>query len=160
MLSDGCPVCVSVTFVHCGQTVGRIKMKLDVQVGLDPGHICVRWGLSSPSPKGHSPRPISGPYLLRPNDWMDQDATWYGARPQPRRLCIRWRLRSTFPKKVQSPLPNFWPISIVAKRLHASRCHWYGVGLNPGDFVLDGDPTPVIFRPMFIIVIVISLQNA
>jgi len=25
--------------VHCGQTVGRIKMKLGMQVGLGPGHI-------------------------------------------------------------------------------------------------------------------------
>ena len=32
-----CPV-LSVTFVHCGQKVGRIKMKLGVQVGLGPGH--------------------------------------------------------------------------------------------------------------------------
>jgi len=21
---------------------------------------------------------------------MDQDATWYGAMPQPRRLCVKW----------------------------------------------------------------------
>jgi len=34
-----CPVCLSLTFVHCGQTVGRIKMKLGTQVGLGPGHI-------------------------------------------------------------------------------------------------------------------------
>ena len=33
-----CPV-LSVTFVHCGQTVGRIKMKLGMQVGLGPSHI-------------------------------------------------------------------------------------------------------------------------
>ena len=26
--------CLSVTFVHCGQTVGRLKMKLGMQVGL------------------------------------------------------------------------------------------------------------------------------
>jgi len=31
---------------------------------------------------------------------------------------------------------------------------WYG-----GDFVLDGDPAPRNFRPMFIIVIVISLEH-
>jgi len=30
--------CLSVTFMHCGQTVGRIKMKLGIQVGLGPGH--------------------------------------------------------------------------------------------------------------------------
>jgi len=34
------------------------------------------------------------------------------------------------------------------------------VGLSPGDFVLDGDPASLLnFRPMFIIVIVISLLS-
>jgi len=33
------------------------------------------------------------------------------------------------------------------------------VGLSLGDFVLDGDPAPLNFRPMFIIVIVISLEH-
>jgi len=33
-----CPV-LSVTFVHCGQTIGRIKVKLGMQIGLGPGHI-------------------------------------------------------------------------------------------------------------------------
>jgi len=36
-----CPVCLSVTLVYCGQTVGRIKMKLGMQVGLGPGHIAL-----------------------------------------------------------------------------------------------------------------------
>ena len=42
MLSDrclSCPVCPVCDVVHCGQTVGRIKMKLGMQVGLGPGHI-------------------------------------------------------------------------------------------------------------------------
>ena len=34
------------------------------------------------------------------------------------------------------------------------------IGLSPGGFVLDGDPArPLIFRPMFIIVTVISLEH-
>ena len=33
-----CPVCLSVTFVHCGQTVGWIKTKLGTRVGFGPGH--------------------------------------------------------------------------------------------------------------------------
>ena len=33
---------------------------------------------------------IFGPFLLWPNGWMHQDATWYGGRPQPRGLCVRW----------------------------------------------------------------------
>ena len=53
MLSDRClsvlSVCpvLSVTFVHCGQMVGRIKMKCGMQVGLVPGYIVL--GHSRPS---------------------------------------------------------------------------------------------------------------
>ena len=55
---------LSVTFVHCGQTVGRIKMKLgmQMQVGLGPGHIVLVEDPAPPPAKGHSPpnfRPIS-----------------------------------------------------------------------------------------------------
>jgi len=92
MLSDGClSVChvLSVTFVHCGQTVGRIKMKLGMQVGLGPGHILLDGDPASPPPKGHSP-PIFGLYLLRPNGCMNQDVTCYGTRPWPRRPCVSW----------------------------------------------------------------------
>ena len=41
VLSDHCPVLfvLSVTLVHCGQTIEWIKMKLGMQVGLGPGHI-------------------------------------------------------------------------------------------------------------------------
>ena len=31
-------VCLSVTLVYCGQTVGQIKMTVGMQVGLGPGH--------------------------------------------------------------------------------------------------------------------------
>jgi len=47
---------LSVTFVHCGQTVGRIKMKLGVQVGLVPGHIVLDGDPALSFPKGHSPQ--------------------------------------------------------------------------------------------------------
>jgi len=39
-------------------------------------------------------------------------------------------------KRGRSPLPNFRPIFIVAKRLDA--------GLGPGVFVLDGDPVTLL----------------
>jgi len=52
-----CPVCLSVTFVHCGQTVGRIKMKLGMQVGLGSGHIVLDGDPAPPPPKGYSPLP-------------------------------------------------------------------------------------------------------
>ena len=55
MLSVRCLSVLSVTFVHCGQTVGRIKMKLGKQVGLGAGHIVLDGDPASLPPKGHSP---------------------------------------------------------------------------------------------------------
>jgi len=60
-------------------------MALDMKVGLGAGHTVLD-GDPAPSPTGAEP-PIFGPFLLWPNGWMHQDATWYGGRPQPRRLC-------------------------------------------------------------------------
>jgi len=55
-----CLSCLSVTFVHCGQTVGRIKMKLGMHAGkLRPWSHCIRWGPAPPPPKGHSPHQFS-----------------------------------------------------------------------------------------------------
>jgi len=73
MLSHHCPVCLSilsVTLVHCGQTVGQIKMKLGMQVGLGPGHIVLNVDPASPK-NGHGLRPIFGPCPLWPSGWMD-----------------------------------------------------------------------------------------
>ena len=101
---------------------------------------CVRWGPSCPYPnKGrHStaPLPIFGPYLLRPNGCMEQDVTWYGAKPQPRRLCVRWGPRSALPKlsaHVYCGQTAGWMKLVLGME----------VGLSPGDIVLDGDPAPL-----------------
>ena len=79
-----CPVCN--VGVFC-QTVGWIKMKLGLQVGLGPGHIVLD-GDPAPLRKRAHP-PISGPHLSWPSSWMDQDATWYKCRPRPGRV-LRW----------------------------------------------------------------------
>jgi len=155
-----CLSVLSVTFVHCGQTVGRIKMKLGTQVGLGSGHIVLDGDPAPPRPKGYSPHPIFGPYLLRPNGCMDQDTTWYGARPQPGDFVLDGDPAVPSPRKGAEPLPSFWPISIVVKRLLAACIKMplsVEVGLSPGDFVWE--PSPLNFRPMFIIVIVISLEH-
>ena len=92
-------------------------MALGMEVGLGPGHIVLdEPQLLSPK-KGEKP-PIFGPFLLWPNGSMHQDATFYGGRPQPRRLCVRWGPSPPSPKGGGDR-----PISIVAKRLDASRCH-------------------------------------
>jgi len=73
------------------------------------------------SKKGAEPPPIFGPFLLWTNGWMQQDATWHGGRTQPKRLCLTWEPSPPFPKR--DGVPNFRSMSIVAKRLHGSRCH-------------------------------------
>jgi len=50
-----CPVCLSLTLVYCGQTVGWIKMKLGMQVGDGIGHTVLD-GDPAPPKKGHSPQ--------------------------------------------------------------------------------------------------------
>ena len=107
---------------YCGQMAGCIKMPLRMEVGLSPGDFMLDGDSPTPSPKGAEP-PIFGPCLLRPNGYMDQDATWYGGRPRFTRHCVRWGPSSP-PLKRHSRRPhNFWPMPVVAKRLDGLRCH-------------------------------------
>ena len=110
-----CPVCLlSVTFVHCGQTVGRIKTKLGMQVGLGPGRIVLD-GDPVPPPKEAQPSAPNFRTISVAAKWcMDQDVNWCGARPRPRPLCVKWGPRS--PSQGGSP-PNFRPMIIAAKRM-------------------------------------------
>ena len=103
---------LSMTLVYCFQTVGWIKMKHGTEVGLAHHHIVLDENPTPPRKRGHSPPPIFGLWLLWPNGWVDQDSTWYGARPRPRRHCVRWGPSSP---KGTYPL-NFRSMSIVAKR--------------------------------------------
>jgi len=60
-VSVGCLSCLSVTLVYCGQTVGWIKMKPGMEIGLDPGHTVLDGDPAPPSPKRQTPnfRPMS-----------------------------------------------------------------------------------------------------
>ena len=55
VLSVCLSVCLSVTLVYCGQTVGRIKMKLD----------------GDPAPQKRMQPPNVGPCSLWPSGWME-----------------------------------------------------------------------------------------
>jgi len=66
-----CLSVLSVTFVHCGQMVGRIKTKFGMQVGLGPGHIALD-GDPAPLPqKGTAPQ-FSAHICWGPNGCMDK----------------------------------------------------------------------------------------
>ena len=66
-------------------------------------------------------------------------ATWYGGRPRPRRLCVRWGPSSPYPKRGRSP-------KFSAHVYCGQKAGWIKmalgmeVGLGPGHTVLDGDP--------------------
>jgi len=68
---------------------------MDYGVGLDPSDIVLDWDLD-PAPQKRSKAPnFFCQCLLRPNGWMDQDATWYDGRPRPRQHCVRCGPSST-----------------------------------------------------------------
>jgi len=50
---------LSVTLVYCGQTVGRIQIKLGMQVGLVPNHTVLDGNPGTPPPKGLSPQVLA-----------------------------------------------------------------------------------------------------
>jgi len=94
--------------VRCGQTSGWITMPLGMEEGLGPGDIVLDRD-PAPSPqKGGTATPQSSAHVLWPNGWKDQDATWYGGRPRPRRLCVRWGLTSPPKKSTSQPFDHVY----------------------------------------------------
>ena len=99
-------------------------------------------GIHFPLPKkgATAPSPICGPFLLWPNDWMHQDATWCGGRSEPRGLCVRWGPSPLTKKRVEPP-PQF-SAHVCCGQTDAWIKMPLGteVGIGPDDVVLDGDP--------------------
>jgi len=124
-----------------------------------PRRLCVRWGPRSPPQKGGGIPEFSA-RLFWPNGWTDQDGTWHRERPQPRRLFVIWR-PSPSSKRERRLLPQFSAHVYFGQTAGCIKMPLgMEVGLSPGDFVLDGQPARLLnFRPMFIIVIVISLEH-
>jgi len=136
------------THVCCGQTAGWIKMPFGRKLVLRPGDIVLD-GYQLPHKRGDTAAPTFGPCLSWPNDWVNQDATWYGGGSRPRPHCVRWGPSCPLQKRVQPPIfgplwpngwmdqgatwyvlpqkwqssPHFLSMSIVAKQLRGSRCH-------------------------------------
>jgi len=75
MQSGPCLSCLSVTLVYCGQTVGRIKMPLGMEVGLVPNHIVLD-GNAAPPERGTAPVPTFWPFCL----------LWSNSRPSQQLL--------------------------------------------------------------------------
>jgi len=88
-----------------------------------------RWGPSSPPQKrGDAPTQFSAISIVAKR-LDDQDATWYGGRPQPRRLCPMGTALPLPPKTGGTPQTAGWIKMVVGME----------VGRSSGDFMLDGD---------------------
>jgi len=97
-------------------------MSLGMEVGLSPGDFVLD---ADPAPlpnKGWSPQFLA-------HVFCGQTAAWI---KMPLGTEVDLGLRDIVldgepapaPLKGHSPHPNFWPMSVVAKRLDGSRCHW------------------------------------
>jgi len=108
---------LSVMLVHCGETVGWIKMKLGIEVGLGPDHSVL--GTQLP-PKG-THTPIFGPCPLYPTAGRIKMPLGMEIGLGPGNFVLDGSGDPAPPKRRQSP--KFQPMSIVAKRLNRSRCY-------------------------------------
>jgi len=136
-----CPVCLFVTFVHCGQTVGRIKMKLGMQVGLSPGHIVLD-GTQLPLPQRATALPQFSAHVC-----CGEMAAWIKMA-----LGVELGLGPVDFVLDGNPAPLLKrggaPQKISAHLSCGQTAGWMKlvlgmeVGLIPGHFVLYGDPAP------------------
>ena len=112
-------------------------MPFGMEVCLSPGDFVLDGEPAPPPQKKGAEPPIFGPCLLWPNGWMDQDATWYGGKPRPRRRCIR---RVAAPPK-RGTAPQF-SIHVYCGQTARWMKRSLGteVDLSLGHVVLDGDP--------------------
>ena len=111
---------LSVTLVYCGQTVGWIKMKLGMQVGLGHGQIVLDGDPAPPPQRDTAPnfRPICCGQMA---GWIKMPlGTKVGLGPGY--LVLRGD-PAPLSKRERSLIPNFRPMSIVGKRLDGSRWH-------------------------------------
>ena len=112
--------------VCCGQTAGWMKLVLGMEVGLSPGDFVLDGDPAFLSQKGaEPPSPIFGLFLLWPNGWMHQDATWYVCRPQPRGLCVRWRTSPSPDKGAEPHTKIFGPCLLWPNGWMDQDASWY-----------------------------------
>jgi len=146
--------------ICCGQMAAWIKMSLDMKLSLGQGESVLDGDHAPPPQKGGLPRQIFGPWLLRPNSWMDAAGTWHGGRLQPRRLCVRWGPSPLHPKRGGAPCPIFGPFLLWSNGSMHQDATWYGCWPQPRGLCVGWRPSlpsstkgaepPPNFRPISI----------
>jgi len=102
-------------------------MPLGTELGLGPVDFVLDGDLALLSKRGRSPSPIFGPFVLWPNGWMHQDATWYGGISlSPGEFVFDGD--PTPPQKGAEPLHNFGPCLLWPNCWMAQGGTWHGGG--------------------------------
>jgi len=115
-------VCLSVTLVHCGQTVGQIKMKLGTQVGLGHGHIVLDGDPAPPPHRGTAPTQFSAHICCGQMVACIKMPLGMEVGLSPGDFVLDGDPAVPFPKGVEPP-PQFSAHFCCGKWLDASRCH-------------------------------------
>jgi len=90
--------------------------------------------------------PVCNVRALWPNGWTNQDETWHASMPRPWPHCVRWGLSSP-------PLNGHSSPQFSAHICCGQMAAWIKMSLgmelslDPGDFVLDGDPVAPSLLP-------------
>ena len=110
-------------YVYCGQTAGWIKMPLGLKVGLSPGDSVLDGNPAPPHKGGGAPPQFSAHFYCGQTAGCIKMPLGMEVGLSPRDFVLDGD-PVPFPQKgAEPPSPNFRPISIVAKRLHASKYH-------------------------------------
>jgi len=98
-----------------------IKIPLSMEVGLGPGDFLLDGNPAPPPQKGASPQILGHVHCGQTAGWIKMAlGTEVGLSPGDFVL-----------DGDPAPFPTFRPMSIVAKRLDGSRCHWCGDRSRP-----------------------------
>jgi len=122
----------------------RIRLiTLLTQVGLVSAHIVLDGDPASPPQRGRAPnfRPIS----LVAKPLMHQDATYYGGRPQPRALYVRWGPGHPSPRRGGAPSLIFGPCLLPPNGRIDQDETWSGGRPRPRPHCVRWGPS---FRPL------------
>ena len=116
-----------------------MKLILGMEMGLGPRHIVLH-GDPAPLPKKGTEPPIFHPFLLSPNGWMHQDATWYGGRPRPSDFVFDGDPAT--PRTEGAPTTTQFLAHVYCGQTAGWMKTPLGteVDLGPGPIVLDGIP--------------------
>jgi len=127
--------------VYCGQTVGCIKMKLGMQVGLGPGHIVLD-GDTAPLPKREQSPQFSA-HVYR-------DRRLHGTSCHLACMEVELGLGHIVLDGDTAPPPQKGATPQYSAHICCGQvAGWIKmplgreVGLSPSDIVLDGDPAPL-----------------